>query len=330
VTSPALLDWLLEPEEPSARYLALRHLLARPEEDPEVVAARAAIVDLPPARAILDAQYPEGYWIKPDRGYSPRYKATIWQIIYLADLGATCSPAIARACEHVLAHTVHTGSSLFSAHAHSSGVWPCLNGDLLRALCHFGYAGHPLVQAMIDALVLRVLELGFMCVCNSTSPKQKRTWQPCVWGCVKVLRGFAALSPGARTPHVCQAVEQGVTYLLSHDLAQDQRPALVDVPSYWLHFGFPLGYGNDLLEALLALVELENAPPQSPPPFPRGNPFRWARVGVGALEFLLQKRDARGRWPLEHALGNTWASFGREGEPNKWVTLRALRVLAAA
>jgi hypothetical protein len=359
MTSPALLDWLLEPEEPSARYLALRHLLARPEGDPDVVAAREAIVGSPPVRAMLDAQYPDGYWIKPDRGYSPRYKATTWQLIFLADLGAARTAPIARACEHVIAHAIHTRTSLFSAHVHSSGVWPCLNGNLLRALCHFGYGEHPVVQAVIAALARRVLEYGFTCprngARNSANPKDWHTWQPCPWGWVKVLRGFAALPRGARTPDVRQATERGVAYLLSHDLAQDQRPARVDVPSHWLRFGYPLGYGSDLLEALLALVELESAPPADrsgrtsppvsrrrdpaggeetlPPPFPRERatipaPSEWG-AREEALEFVLQKRDPQGRWPLEHALGNTWADFGQEGRPNKWVTLRACRVIAA-
>jgi hypothetical protein len=34
-----------------------------------------------------------------------------------------------------------------------------------------------------------------------------------------------------------------------------------------------------------------------------------------------------GRWVLEHRLDNTWGRFGRVGQANKWVTLRALRVL---
>ena len=34
-----------------------------------------------------------------------------------------------------------------------------------------------------------------------------------------------------------------------------------------------------------------------------------------------------GRWPLERALRNTWADLGAEGKANKWVTLRALKVL---
>jgi len=236
---------------------------------------------------------------------------------------------------------LHAGTSFFSAHVHSSGVWPCLNGNLLRALCHFGYGDHPVVQAVTDALARRVLRDGFTCARNSTRtgarPKDMRTWQPCAWGCVKVLRGFAALPQGGRTPDVRQAAERGVTYLLSRDLAQDQRPALVDVPSHWLRLGFPLGYGSDLLEALLAVVELRNVPPAdrsdrtSPPVSTRREPSEREepRVGEDAIQLLLQKRDAQGRWPLEHALGNTWAGFGREGAPNKWVTLRALQVIAA-
>lgn len=35
--------WLLEPDNPSVRYLTLRYLLQRSEDDPEVQAARTAI-----------------------------------------------------------------------------------------------------------------------------------------------------------------------------------------------------------------------------------------------------------------------------------------------
>jgi hypothetical protein len=50
MTSPALLEWLLELEGPSARYLTFRYLLARPEGDQDAIAARAAIDRSPPAR----------------------------------------------------------------------------------------------------------------------------------------------------------------------------------------------------------------------------------------------------------------------------------------
>ncbi len=61
------LSWLLEADtnNPGPRYFALRDLFDRPEDDPEVVAARSAVMVAGPVPAILDAQDPAGYWIKP-------------------------------------------------------------------------------------------------------------------------------------------------------------------------------------------------------------------------------------------------------------------------
>jgi hypothetical protein len=62
-----------------------------------------------------------------------------------------------------------------------------------------------------------------------------------------------------------------------------------------------------------------------------------ALVGLGygkdsrlqnALDFIRQKPDNQGRWPLEYDYtGKTWLDFGLKKQHNKWVTLRALRVL---
>ena len=107
--APAVRDWLLRAENPSARYLALRYLVGHSEKDPDLVETRAAIVSMPQVRVICQAQFPGGYCIKPDRGYSPRHKATVWQLIVLADLGISRTEAITRGCEHVLSATLHAG-----------------------------------------------------------------------------------------------------------------------------------------------------------------------------------------------------------------------------
>jgi hypothetical protein len=49
---------------------------------------------------------------------------------------------------------------------------------------------------------------------------------------------------------------------------------------------------------------------------------------ANALQLVLIKQDAQGRWKLENALsGKMWANIEQKGRPSKWVTLRALRVL---
>jgi len=49
------------------------------------------------------------------------------------------------------------------------------------------------------------------------------------------------------------------------------------------------------------------------------------------LELVCEKQDNDGRWMLDYDYtGKTWANFGPKKQPNKWVTLRALRALKAA
>ena len=98
------LSWLLEPDEanPGVRYHALRDLLDRPETDPEVMQAGRNIMTTGPVPVILEAQAPEGYWVKPGGGYTPSYRSTVWQIMFLAELGADpTDERVQRRCEYL-------------------------------------------------------------------------------------------------------------------------------------------------------------------------------------------------------------------------------------
>ncbi|MCR4407317.1 MAG: nitrogen fixation protein NifH [Anaerolineae bacterium] len=304
------IPWLLEADNPSVRAFTLTDLLGRPASDSEVVAARKAIMHSRPVRDILAAQYPAGYWIKPDVGYSPKYRATVWQVIFLTDLGATRTEAIARACEHVLAYAYLPEVGLFSAHKRVNGTFPCLNGNLLRALWHFGYGAHPIVQQVAETLAGKVVEEQFRCRCDIVSPGRDRL--PCVWGCIKVLGGFAAIPPAFHSPIIQAAIARGVNFLLSYDLVRADYPYAEKIGELWWQFGFPLGFAADALEALTALAVHGAADD------PRLIP---------AFERVLDKQDEQGRWLLETTLEKTWTQFEEKGRPSKWVTLRALQVL---
>ena len=307
------LAWLLQRDNPSARYLALTQLLGRSGEDPEVSEAQGAIVESPPARSILEAQYPQGYWVKPDRGYSPKYRATTWQVLFLAKLGAPPVRAIERACEHVLAHTYLEELHMFTAHRHFSGAMPCLNGNLLWALRWFGYGKHPVVRRVSEKLAESVLRDGFRCPYNAQATGNRRTWLPCAWGAIKVLRAFAAIPAEQRSPKVGKAIQAGLKFLLDYDLAVADYPNVRGISRRWFRLGFPLAYESDILEGLEALVELG-----------RGEDPRVH----SAIKWLLDKQISGGRWPLERTLSRTWSSFGRRAEPSKWVTLRVMHTLA--
>ena len=314
VTDP--LPWLLEAENPSARYLALTGLLGRPADDPEVLAARAAIPGWGPARAILDAQWPEGYWVAPGVGYSPKYKATVWQVIYLAALGVPRTEAVDRACAQVLDES-RLPDGRFSAKKTGQGAIACLGGNLSRALVQSG-CEDPRVAESVEALAEMVIRDGFRCRYNALQdgdgnwPHHMRDGLPCAWGAIKVLAAFAELPEEGRSPAVRDAIEAGVALLLSGNLATGEYATATEPSPLWLQFGFPLGYTSDLLEALevLGTLGVELGSRLAP-----------------ALDLVRDRRTGSGRWVLEHTPENTWAGFGAVGEENKWVTLRALRAM---
>src|SRR5512136_3272237 len=102
------LSWLLEPDNPGVRYLALRDLLGRPADDAELLAARQAAHTQGPIATVLAAMAPEGHWVEPGPGYNPKYRSTVWSIILLAQLGACTEEdkRIAQACNYLLEHAL--------------------------------------------------------------------------------------------------------------------------------------------------------------------------------------------------------------------------------
>lgn len=325
MTLPRPLAWLLEPANASVRYLCLRDLLDRSAGDADLAAARLRIPKQEPARAILDAQWPEGYWVGPGVGYSPKHKATIWQVIFLGALGAPRTPSVERACAYVLDNsrltdgrfTAHAGD-LSSRRRHARGAVACLNGNLLRAMDQLGCTDLRLEQSR-EALAELVLRDEFCCRFNAPEPLPARMagGLPCAWGAIKALAAFAQVPAAGRSPVVQQAVEAGLRFLLdgrsaSDGLAPAEYPTATQPSPLWLEFGFPLGHTSDLVELLEVLGQLG-----------LGHDPRLA----SAADLVQAKQDAAGRWMLEYTPENTWAAFGQVAQPNKWVTLRALRAL---
>lgn len=325
------LPWLLADDVPAVRAAALVHLLDRRPDDPDVLAARASAMRTDPIRAMLDAQLPDGSWVKAGPGYSPKYRATVWQVTFLDQLGADPhDERIQRACEYVLTHTRSVNGGMGASGTRDGAAPPpsrvihCLNGNLLRALIGFGHLDDPRVAAAIDwagrSITGDDVERyyasgtsgpGFACGANEGLP--------CAWGAVKELLALARIPPQRRSPLVARAVEQGVGFLLSRDpaVADYPMPSHAPKPSgSWFKLGFPSGYVTDVLQNLQALAELGHARD------PRLEP---------ALRWLLGQQQAPGRWANRYAYnGKTTVDIERQGAPSKWVTLRACTVLRAA
>ncbi|MDI6858790.1 MAG: nitrogen fixation protein NifH [Dehalococcoidia bacterium] len=298
-------DWLLEEENPSVRYLTLRTIVEMPEDHRAVQQARREIMERGPVPAILQAQHPEGYWLKPGAGYSPKYRATIWQIKFLAQLAADGSdPRVAKGCEYVLGHS-RARNGAFSITGVPSAAIDCLNGNLIHAFISLGYGRDERVQEAVHQLCASISEKHFQCAANAKLP--------CGWGAVKALLAFTAIPPEERNSEVKAAIEEGADFLLSRNPAVADYPCWERVSSTWQKFGFPLSYSSNVLEALWVLAELGH-----------GN----SPVLGDALKLVLSKQDAHGRWKMESSLnGKMWADIEAKGKPSKWVTLQAMQML---
>ena len=324
-------DWLLDPAQPAVRHLALRQLLDRPAYDPEVLDSQSAAMATNPIAAILAAQRDDGHWEKPGPGYATKYRGTVWQVIFLDQLGADpADPRVQRAADYVLAHAqARTGG--FGASGASrlappapSAVIHCLNGNLLRAMIGFGRLDDARVQRAIDwqarAVTGQDMERwfasgtsgpGFACAANEGLP--------CAWGAVKALRALVRIPVERRTPIVSRAIDTGVDLLLSRDPLDADYPAgwgNTHPNGSWFRLGFPSAYVTDVLENLEVLADLGHA--------------RDPRLSR-AVGWLLRKQDDLGRWRNEYAYNRkTWVDFEHQGQPSRWVTLRACRFLRAA
>jgi hypothetical protein len=325
------LSWLLEPEDSEVRYLALRDLLERPRTDPELRAACQAAHERGSIATVLAEMDPAGYWAKPGAGYNPKYRSTVWSIILLAQLGASVEEdaRIAKACAHLTDHALAEGGR-FSTSGAPSGTVDCLQGNLCWALLELGY-DDPRPDGAFDWMARTVTGEGiapsddrqapvryYAAKCGPDFACGATNKLPCAWGAVKVMLALGRWPRERRTPVIERAIQQGVDFLFSVDPADAAYPTGWGAkPSgNWWKFGFPVFYVTDLLQLAEALAVVGY-----------GQDPRLART----LALIRDKQDAKGRWALEYDYaGKTWVDFGAKKQPNKWVTLRALRVLKAA
>lgn len=89
VKSDFVMDWLLEDNQPSIRYLTLTRLLGKSEKDPDVRSATELITQRGWAAGILSEQHSGGWWISERSLSRPKYTATYWMLLILSDLCVT-------------------------------------------------------------------------------------------------------------------------------------------------------------------------------------------------------------------------------------------------
>ena len=299
-------SWLLSSQTPSIRYLTLIHLLGKPGEDRNVIAARNAIPLSKPVQAIYKYQKPEGFWNSYKHYYSPKYRSSHWTMYLLTELAVPPDhEGLQKGASHMLRRMEN--EALFYGEGQSTG-FSCFWGNWLFYQLYCGNLQEPKVQAVIKHVCE---DIHRMCHCRYNYDK------PCAWGVVRALNGLAAIQKSERSQIVRSAIDRGIAFLVEeNELIKADYPYEDKVNDLWTKMSFPLFYHTDILFVLRVLKKLDALTHPGVQP---------------ALQWLREKQGKNGHWRGGSPFRKRTRPFLVEPDtPSNWVTLHAAIVLNAA
>lgn len=320
------LDWLLG-SDPAIRWQALRDLTDTSTD--EVAAERARIPHEGLGSQILTAQQPDGAWRRPD---APAWLSTLFTLQLLRATGIDpTDPALTAAlasAETNLRWNDYPGcwdlrSPDFgpapAAGQHGCKVGgnpffegeeePCINGGVLAFGSYFRHPNEPLARRLLSE---QLHDGGWNCEAPGSKVSSFNTT-------ICVLESLLEFEHAVGPAHplsgkVAMARRGGEEYLLQRRLFRRLSTGDTANPDF-LEFAFPPRYHYDVLRALDYLRAAGHSPSDS--------------LLHDSIQILESKRQPDGSWLLDRSYDEAASvSTGESvGQPSRWNTLRALRVL---
>lgn len=310
-TNREVIDWLLD-SDPSIRWQVMRDLTDTPAR--EVTTERAKVATEGWGAQLLSLQGADGRW--GGAAWNHGWNSTMHVLWLLWLLGLNPASAQARqAVERVRDQVTWQGcgpeecdSNTFFA----GEIEPCINGQVATAGAYFGQD----VRGIINRLLSEQLpDGGWNCEAENGSIRSSFNTTICV---LEALLEFERLTGG--NPQLTAARLRGQEYLLERQLFRRRSTGEVierdrKSSASWMHFAFPTWWHYDVLRGLEYLRSAGVAPDER---------------AAEAIELVVSKRNKDGRWLLETEYPGVMPvemDMG-VGQPSRWNTLRALRVLA--
>lgn len=296
--------WLLS-GDPAIRWQTRRDLL---DVDPATVTSeQQAVATEGWGARLLSLQDAAGTWA--DGMYTPKWTSTTYSTLLLRQLGLPPdNPQTARACSLLLDRGISDNGGI----GYGFSPETCVTGIVLSILSWFQYEDARL-DAVVDYLLgEQMADGGWNCRLrrSEASHASMNTTILVLEGLLGYERHRARRS--RRLAAVRSAQRRGREFLLAHHLYRSHTTGRI-IRTEFTKLAFPPQWHFDFLRGLDYFRDSQA--PRDP------------RL-ADAIDLLRHKRDANGRWPLEHRhRADYWFQLETIGLPSRWNTLRALRVL---
>jgi hypothetical protein len=299
-----VIDWLLEPNNPSVRYRTMTELQDKPLNNKEVQECKLQIPCSSAVTSVLSKMHQDGYWLqrnprtKEVLGAGVKYGSfgtTHFCLSYLAELGVDkVNQQVAKASNRYLSLQKSDGDFL--------NHYSCLLGYNIRTFVLLGYREDPRVQRSIDLLLNTSRpDGGYLCDMHEGKYKTRPT-KSCIRGSVKALLAFSLLPEYWKHEGCLELVEY---FLRRGGIYKSTNQSLL-VNKDMERNSFPITWRANVFEVLYSMGKIGY-----------GDDERLEK----AWKHMDSRRDGVGRYCLDWTPSQSPWKVGKRGEPNKWVTL---------
>jgi len=304
------IGWLLD-SDPSIRWQVMRDMTDLPDE--QVAAERARVATQGWGARLLALQGVDGQW--GGAAWNHGWDSTMHVLMLLRDLGLDpASQQAKQALGLVRERVTWRGAGPLECDHNpffAGELEPCINGQVAAVGAYFGQDVRSIVNRLLGE---QLPDGGWNCEAANGSRRSSFNTTICV---LEALLEYERA--GAGSLEVTGARLRGQEYLLERGLfrrrstgeaiARDRKGGTV-----WTRFAFPTWWHYDVLRGLEYL---------------RSAGVRPDEQVAEAVELVASKHADDGRWLLETRYPGVMPVEMDEdqGQPSRWITLRALRVL---
>ena len=289
----------------------MRDLISSPAE--EVKAERARVATEGAGARLLTLQSADGRW--GGAAWNRGWNSTMHVLMLLRDLGLDpASDQAHRATDLVRDRVTWKGCAPQECELNAffdGEVEPCINGQVAAVGAYFGQDVRGLVARL---LAEQLPDGGWNCEAAHGSTRSSFNTTICVLEALLEYERAVGDSPEVTKARLGGQEDLLAGRLVRREWAGGVRERDRKGGSEWSRFAFPTWWHYDVLRGLEYLCSASVA---------------YDERMAEAIELVASKRDSGGVWPLE-----TWypglmpvEMDEGEGQPSRWNTLRALRVL---